>query len=200
VILAYAIIALIVIALILRRDLSTIGKISFRGGWKLVAIVLGLYVLQAVMVVYVQGQSNAQMLILNISQMALLFLVLLNYHLPGAKIFILGLALNIMVMVVNGGWMPVTLETYYFVHPDRTIEIGSKPSSSKNIILPREETNLWVLSDIIRVTLPWRPWALSVGDVLLVVGVAQFIFQTTLTKEALIKPKRGSDSIGHIYE
>jgi len=120
-----------------------------------------------------------QMVLLILSQMALVLLLLINHHLPGVKIFALGIALNVAVMVANGGWMPVTPDTYRFVHPERTIAIESRPPSSKNIILPRSETNLWILSDIIPLTLPGRRTAISIGDVLLVVGVAQFIFQTT---------------------
>jgi len=168
---------------LLRRDLSTLGQISYRGSWKFAGAVLGLFILQAVMVIYVPGQTILQMVILTSSQIALIFLFLLNHHVPGAKLFAVGIALNVLVMVANGGWMPVTPETYHFVHPDRPIVEQTKPSSSKNIILPRSETNLWILSDMIRVPLPWRRTAVSMGDVLLIMAVAQFIFQTTAKKK-----------------
>lgn len=180
--LAYAVVFLIILALLLRRDLSAIGRISYRGGWKLAAIVASLFVLQAVMVLYVPGQTVFQMALLNLSQIALLFLFLLNRHLPGAKLFALGIILNTTVMLANGGWMPVTPETQHFVHPDQSVEVQARPSSSKNIVLPRTESKLWVLSDIIRVTLPWRRNAVSIGDLLLILGAAQFIFQTTSPK------------------
>jgi uncharacterized membrane protein len=54
-----------------------------------------------------------------------------------------------------------------------------KPQDSKNIVMARSDTNLWILSDIIPVTLPWNRYAVSIGDILLIVGAAQFIFQTT---------------------
>lgn len=182
-ILAYAIIALIVLALLLRRDLSLIGQLSYRGGWKLIFAVVGLFALQAALVLYVPGQTTMQMVILNLSQIVLIFLFLLNRHLPGAKLFALGIALNVLVMGANGGWMPLTPEIYHFVRPERPIVEQARPISSKNIILPRSETNLWILSDIIPVTLPWRRTAMSLGDGLLIVGVAQFIFQVTARKE-----------------
>ena len=182
-VLAYAIIFLIILAVLFRRDLSALGQISYRGDWKSAGAVLGLFILQAVVVIYAPGQTILQIVILTSSQIALVFLFLLNHHVPGAKLFALGIALNVLVMVANGGWMPVTPETYHFVHPDRPIVEQTKPSSSKNIILPRSETNLWILSDMIRVTLPWRRTAVSMGDVLLVMAVAQFIFQTTAKKK-----------------
>jgi len=182
-VLAYAIIFLIILAVLFRRDLSALGQISYRGGWKFAGAVLGLFILQAVMVIYAPGQTILQMVILTSSQIALIFLFLFNHHVPGAKLFAVGIALNVLVMVANGGWMPVTPETSHFVHPDRPIVEQTRASSSKNIILPRSETNLWILSDIIRVTLPWRRNAVSIGDVLLIMAVAQFIFQTTAKKK-----------------
>ena len=186
-ILIYAVMVIVVIALLLRRDLGAIGRVSFQGGWKLGVAVLVLFALQAVLVVYTSNQTTLHMAILIISQIALLALLLVNYRLPGAIVFAAGVALNTTVMVANGGWMPVTPETANFVHPERAVELYSKPQATKNIILPREETNLWILSDIIRVTLPWRRNAVSVGDVLLIIGVAQFIFEIAPPKKRNLK-------------
>ncbi|NJN92698.1 MAG: DUF5317 domain-containing protein [Anaerolineales bacterium] len=182
-VLAYAIILLIVLALLLRRDLSALGQISYRGGWMTMGLIVGLFFLQSALVIYVPGQTLWQIVILNGSQIALVLLFLLNHHVPGAKLFALGIALNVLVMLANGGWMPLTPETYHFVHPDRPVVEETRPSSSKNILLPRSETNLWILSDIIPVTLPWRRTAVSPGDIVLVAGVAQLIFQATARKK-----------------
>ena len=183
-ILAYAVLILAGAALLLGRDLSAIGRRSYRGGWILASVVAGLFVLQAGLILYVPGQTTLQMILLISSQVALAGFAFLNWHVPGAKVFALGVGLNISVMIANGGWMPVTQETYQFVHPGRTAALYSRPPSSKNIILPRSETNLWVLSDIIRLPLLRFRTAISLGDVLLIFGVGQFIFQTTSTEYA----------------
>ena len=192
-VLAYAILILIFVALVLRRELSAIGKLSYRGGWMLPGLVVALFGLQWAIVVANLGQAGLQIATLILSQIALIILLLWNYHLPGAKLFALGVALNVIVIIANGGWMPLTQETYHYIYPDRTIEIGARMPNSKSIILPQEETTLWVLSDIIRVAVPWRRWAVSIGDLLIVVAVAQFIFQTSSRKE-----KKGSDIVGQI--
>ena len=197
-ILAYAIIFLLILALLLRRDLSAIGKVKVRSGKKLLVIIIGLYVAQAVLVVFVPGQTTLQMAVLILSQTALGFLFVLNRHLPGAKLFALGIFLNLLVMVANGGWMPITAATYQYVHPEwPPVEIGTRAPDSKNVILPREETNLWILSDIIPVFLPWRGWAISVGDVLLIVGIAQFIFQATSKREKITANSTGGRTSEH---
>jgi hypothetical protein len=126
-----------------------------------------------------------QMALVILSQLALICLLLINRHAPGAWLFGLGLALNCVVMIANGGWMPITPENYHYVHPERTIELQTRPPNSKNIILPRSDTTLWLLSDIIRIKL-WRRWAASIGDFLLIAGVAQFIFRGTAAKSPLV--------------
>jgi hypothetical protein len=196
VVLADAIIFLLILAFLLRRDLSAVGRISYRGGWKFAAVVAGLFVLQAVTVLYVPGQTVFQIALLMLSQLALVFLLLLNRHVPGAKLFALGIMLNIAVMAANGGWMPVTPEIHNFVHPDRPVELQARQVNSKDVILPRTETNLWILSDIIPVTLPWRRNAVSIGDVLIILGAAQFIFQATSKQKDPVGPVdlRGSQT------
>lgn len=157
--------------------------------------IVSLFLLQAFFVIFVPGQTGLQMVMLVLSQSALIGLFLLNHHLPGAKLFALGIFLNTAVIVANGGWMPVTPETAHFVHPERQIELYVKPSNSKNIILPRSETNLWILSDIIRLTLPWRRNALSIGDLLLIAGIAQFVFQTAPKKKRSPNIQRAAEEV-----
>ena len=109
------------------------------------------------------------------SQAALLVFVWVNRRLTGMKIFGLGLLLNLVVISLNGGLMPLAPETAGALFPDlpaSTWEIGSRIGRSKNIILPAGETLLAPLSDA--VLLPaWFPWtrALSPGDLLIALGV-----------------------------
>jgi hypothetical protein len=200
-VLAYAVIVLIVLALLLRRDLSAIGRIPYRGGWKLAAVVAGLFALQAALILYAPpaGQTTLQKAVLILSQIALIFITLLNHRIPGAKLFALGIILNTTVMAANGGWMPVTPETDQFVHPQRVVEVQERPPSSKGMIIPRAETNLWILSDIIRVSLPGRRTAMSLGDLLLILGAAQFIFQST-SRSGRALPDDDDNKVGRMWE
>ena len=187
-ILAYAAIALIALALLFKRDLGAIGKLPYKGNWKLIAIIMGLFVLQWITVIIAEERTFLQMMLLIASHLTLILLFLINRHIAGAKLFALGIFLNTLVMVVNGGWMPVAPEMAHFVHPDRPAEVYSHPAKSKNIILPRSETNLWILSDNIPVTLPWRKNAVSIGDVLMIVAIGLFLFQPAVSKQQSRKP------------
>lgn len=174
-ILIYIIIFLSCLALLFRSDLSTIGQITFRGGWKLGPAVLGLFLLQAMLVTYVPGQTMLQMIVVIGSQTLLILLILLNRHLPGAKLFALGVILNTTVMMANGGWMPITPEAYQALGSKHTVELQARAPASKGIMLAQHETNLWFLSDVIPVNFLGRNSAMSIGDVLILAGIAQFL-------------------------
>ncbi len=113
--------------------------------------------------------------VLVISQLVLLGFVWANRDLIGIRILGLGLILNLVVILLNGGLMPLTPETAQAIFPETPLsawQIGSRPGRSKNVILQFEDTRLAWLSDV--VLLPeWFPWirALSPGDLLISLGV-----------------------------
>jgi hypothetical protein len=108
-----------------------------------------------------------------ISQGFLFLFAWLNRHLSGMLILIIGLILNLTVMSVNGGFMPINPQT-----TERLIGKESVPSLEfgqrigyKDILLPANETRLELLSD--RFLPPKRfPYqvAFSLGDVFIAVG------------------------------
>ena len=130
------------------------------------------------------------------SQVALLVFVWKNWQLTGMKIFGLGLLLNLLVISLNGGLMPMAPETAGALFPDlpaSTWEIGSRIGRSKNILLPAGETRLALLSDA--VLLPaWFPWtrALSPGDLLIALAVIWLL--------ALEKPGRAVQGENELNE
>ncbi len=182
-ILAHIVLILMALALVrslaFRRNYITpLGQRPYRGGWQVALGLIGLYILQAGLVVYAPGETQSQALILFVTHAGFAALLLVNRHIPGIKLVVLGIVFNLVVVLANGGWMPITPDAAHYVHPERPApEIGVRPVSSKNIVLLKEDTNLWILSDIIRVTAPWRRSAISIGDLLLLAGIAQFIFQ-----------------------
>jgi hypothetical protein len=86
-----------------------------------------------------------------------------------------GFLLNVVVILSNGGWMPINPQTAQKILPAGSVDalqIGQRIGYSKDVLLTREETRLWFLSD--RLTLPqWINYgvAFSVGDLLLFIGV-----------------------------
>ena len=104
------------------------------------------------------------------SQALLLIFAWANRKAPGAWALGIGLLLNFAVIVLNGGWMPVSPETVSHYLPGGW-QVGQRLAAQKDIILPVSQTRLWWLSD--RFTLPdWAPShvAFSIGDIIIAIG------------------------------
>lgn len=106
----------------------------------------------------------------------LIFLVFvwLNRGLAGMPLLLTGLALNLLVIAANGGWMPISPEIASHLPGGGALDttrLGTR-FGQKDILLRPEDTQLAVLSD--RFLLPdWfhYPVAFSPGDVLVAAGV-----------------------------
>lgn len=108
------------------------------------------------------------------SQTILLVFAWLNRKVPGGWLLGLGLLLNYLVIVMNGGLMPISPETVQSLIPDApqgTWQIGERLGKTKDIVLPTSAMWLAFLSD--RFTLPaWINYkvAFSLGDVFIALG------------------------------
>jgi len=110
-----------------------------------------------------------------VSHLLLLTFIWQNRSLVGVQIIGLGVIWNLAAILANGGFMPVSPEALVQINPGSTLEqwpAGLHYGYSKGIILARQETNLWLLSDIL-VAPPPFPWptAFSLGDLLLAFGI-----------------------------
>lgn len=178
-ILLAAIVLSLTIGLVRGGRLRRIAEIPLRYGW-LALIALGLQV------AFVSGPRWGLELPVGVlvgSYALLVGVIALNWRLPGMPLMALGLALNLAVMAANGGYMPVTPEALARAGLGQWAAretFGSPILGAKDILLPREGTRLWWLSDILVVPgpAPFRA-ILSVGDILLAAGVA-FLLQKVL--------------------
>jgi hypothetical protein len=106
------------------------------------------------------------------SQVALLIFAWLNRSRPGFWALGLGLALNLLVIALNGGLMPISPETAGRLMPDAApdmLQIGHR--LGKDIVLPAAATRLEWLADRFLLP-PWAPYhvAFSLGDVFIALG------------------------------
>jgi hypothetical protein len=117
-----------------------------------------------------------------VSYVVLWCAVWLNQRLPGMRIVLAGITLNLIVITANGGYMPVLPEALAQIgYGDGAYQMqpGSIVLGSKDVVLPTQQAPLWMLGDVLVIPEPFpRPTAMSIGDMFLAVGVFLFITQT----------------------
>ncbi len=156
------------------RDLKPLTPlIDLRFGWLFVLALL----LQAAAIYGIGSDRSTDLLKLMIlaSYVLLLLGVSVNLHRWGIRIIGLGRLMNFIVILANGGLMPVSPESLAQADlQDRITQVtlGDALPRSKDILLLREETRLWFLSDTIPVSSPIIRSVFSPGDVVIGLGLA----------------------------
>ncbi len=109
-----------------------------------------------------------------ISQAFLLLFAWFNRKQSGFSLLTFGLALNLLVITLNGGLMPITPQMVAKLNISSDFwEIGGRLGAGKDIVLPIAQTKLWVLSDRFFLSFPGNLYrvAYSPCDVLIALGV-----------------------------
>jgi hypothetical protein len=154
-------------------SLKGIAHMKLRGGWLfplLLGIEICIFLLQNK--VSIIGQlSNG--LFLAIYAIGLIFLWL-NRHHPGFMVIFIGVLLNFIVMSLNGGRMPVSIEAAQFLGREYIDALKAGIYGKHEAIT--ESTLLPFLGDIIPLSPPYpRQQVISIGDVVMNVGAFIFI-------------------------
>lgn len=137
-----------------------------------------------------RGLVNQQMAAFTLVSSLLLLLIFAwqNRHSVAFYWLGAGLFLNLAVIVLNGGLMPISPQTLARVFSDvsaSTVEIGSRVGISKNVALLAADTRLEWLAD--RFLLPDRlpiQAAFSAGDVLIAIGAFWLLWQSGAANRA----------------
>lgn len=170
--------------------LANLGSVSWRHPYLIiVGLVLQIAIFSPWWPEIFDGPPTA---ILYLDALALLLLAaILNSHHPGIKFLGVGLALNLLAIASNGGWMPVRLAA---VHQAGLAPIAAalEVTGHYRHLIPLEPGMvLWFLTDVLPVPGP-GPQAnvYSLGDLLVAAGAFWFV-QKTLTEplaEATARP------------
>lgn len=116
----------------------------------------------------------------------LILFCLANRRESGFYLIMLGMLLNIIVMLANGGRMPVEMTAAAHLSPQDVpaLEAGTY---GKHIAMS-DETNLNFLGDIIYLRSPYPHHTIvSIGDLLLSLGVILYLQQAMAVKKFIFK-------------
>jgi uncharacterized protein DUF5317 len=179
--LAVPVVAAILTALVCGGSLRNLATLPVRGSGLILA---GLAIEVLVFLPTVRDSA----LVLHWSgtiYIAALVLVLLgarrNWHLGlPARLALIGMALNVMVIVVNGGHMPVNAAAMRAVQGDAKVGELAGHHLYENTQLANSSSRLVLLSDRLPISLPGgRGNVYSAGDVLLAIGVSALAYRAT---------------------
>ena len=113
-------------------------------------------------------------LLFEISYLLLVFFAIVNLPRPGFLILGVGLLLNFLPIVANGGLMPVTAENLARIDQLDRIEgraEGDAIPRTKNVLKTKENTHFYVFSDRLVFDNPVYVPILSIGDLVIGAGL-----------------------------
>lgn len=116
-----------------------------------------------------------------VSLILLIGFFVVNWKQRALGLLAIGFLLNLVPILFNGGYMPITPEAMTALHPATTQWIeGLTRAGSKDIILSAGRAPFWFLGDVLVVSHPFpMPTAFSIGDLVILAGFGWTIYQFT---------------------
>ncbi|RKP44775.1 hypothetical protein D7Z26_26245 [Cohnella endophytica] len=162
-----------------RNGLAALSQIRIRGGWifpVLLLIQLGLYSLHE-KVQLIRDYNGYMFMVIYVAG---LYMLWLNRKEKGFWWIFVGVGLNFLVMLLNGGKMPVSADAISVIDPTYAATLTDTAIASKHALL-NDSTFLPFLADIIPLTLPYpRNLVISIGDVIMNFGIFIYLQQILL--------------------
>ena len=155
-------------------SLEPLARTEFRVPWVLFAGLLG----QVAFDLWDPDwlSETGDLVVLLVSNALVVVFLALNRHLPGMLLAAIGLVLNVVVITANGG-MPVSREAAEIAGLE-----GELPNFGiKHELLGPDTIFPWI-ADVI--PLPGLNALISVGDVVLAIGIGWLVYRRTLADEA----------------
>lgn len=178
-----------IVGILRKGNLRAFSQLNLKWGWVfplLLIVQLAVFMLQNDSEFL--GQLSGSIYIV-VYIIGLIFLFL-NRKNPGFILIFIGVFLNFIVMVLNGGRMPVSVEAAAVLDPGY-IQALKESLYAKHAMLT-SNTHLGFLGDVIPISDPYpRTQIISIGDIIMNIGIFFFI-QYLMVKHPLAKKDNAS--------
>lgn len=170
----------VAVGLLRGGDLRNFANIRVRWTW----LALAALTIQVALIYLAPTSSDIARLFFPLTHLGILAVAWVNRHLGGMRLLAAGVALNLIVIVANGGFMPVAPEVLVRAGIADSAELVppyTRVAGSKGLVVPAEEIAFRWLSD----TIVLRPLhtIVSIGDILMVPGVFFFVEKAMLRQD-----------------
>ncbi len=159
--------------------LDNLANIQLRWPPLLIAAVLVRYGTEGLLNAHIDIVETLRAPLLAFGFLLLLIALWVNRYYPGLSVAFVGILLNGLVIVINGGHMPIwttSLAAAGLTPPDVT--------SALHVVVPGEASDFFVraliLGDIIPIPIPLIQNVASLGDLFLTAGLAFFLFASVV--------------------
>lgn len=169
-------IPVIIIAFLKKGSLRRLSETEIRKQWMIISgLLLQLIVMFLYHRVSLINRSFAFWVV--VSYLMLIYGCWCNRHIPGIKLFILGTLLNFLVIIANGGRMPVSLDALEWAGLSSYIPVVVEGVTKHQPLT--ESTLLPYLADVIPLRPPFvfSSMVVSFGDIAVTLGVSWFIYK-----------------------
>ncbi|WP_416828858.1 DUF5317 domain-containing protein [Ectobacillus polymachus] len=171
----------IIVGFLRRGSLKELASLHIKGG-----IIFPILLILEILVFILQDRFSTLMLVSNTFYMLVYVLGLtflyLNRHYKGFYLILLGVFLNFLVMIINGGRMPVSLDAASVLDPMYGDALKNGGVYAKHQALTAS-THLGFLGDIIPITHPYpKTQVVSIGDIIMNIGIFIFVQWLMITK------------------
>lgn len=127
------------------------------------------------------GTERVALFMLSQGLLALFFVA--NVKCKPLRLIAIGFLLNLLPIVLNGGYMPITSEAMSRLHPETSAAqwtTGLVRPGSKDIVSAAAETPFWFLGDVLVLSRPFPlPTAFSLGDIVILIGFGWTVYHFT---------------------
>lgn len=124
----------------------------------------------------------------------LLIPIVLNFHVPGMRLIAVGLALNVVAIVANGGFMPISADALRSMRAEGELVVLEERGWSRKSVLATESSRLLFLSDWVPVPVVRR--LVSPGDLVVALGGLVLVMGVMGSRQSAVSSRQAGKTVG----